>query len=232
MLFRSDIVVIGADYNNVLFSMGARVTFLDFSGYRRELRNDVIVGSQYGLQSEYYRPFTPTSNWFVAPRVGFNSNQYPIYRGNTFLSLYRSHLTLGGLDFGYSFGRIAEWRLGYEGGYESLKPQIGNTKWLPTVSGVTGDFRMKFQFNTLDDPVIPRKGEYVSFFTKYFNENPAAPHGFPVSELEIQNFFQLTDRSTVFLNAYGGSTYGFNPEFLCSRSVARPASLPMASTSC
>ena len=28
--------------------------------------------------------------------------------------------------------------------------------------------------------------------------------------MRIQNFFQLTHRSTVFLNASGGSTYGFN----------------------
>lgn len=209
-IVRPLILINGASYNNVFFSMGARITFLNFGGYRRELRNDVFVGSQYGVQSEYYRPFTPTSNWFVAPRAGFNSYQYPVYDGNSFLALYRNRLALGGLDFGYSFGRVAEWRLGYEGGYESLKPQIGNLKELPTVSGVTGDFRMKFQFNTLDDPVIPRKGEYIAFFTKYFNQNPAAPHGFPVSELEIQNFFQLTHRSTVFLNAYGGSTYGFN----------------------
>ena len=42
-----------------------------------------------------------------------------------------------------------------------------------------------------------------------FNANPAAPHGFPLSDLQIQNFFRLSDPSSVFLNAYGGTSYGY-----------------------
>src|SRR5262249_30996503 len=66
-IVRPLIVIDGSDYNNVFFRIGARITFLNFGGYRRELRNDVILGSEYGIASEYYRPFSPTGNWFVAP---------------------------------------------------------------------------------------------------------------------------------------------------------------------
>jgi NTE family protein len=208
-IVRPLISINGADYNEVFFSMGARITFLDFGGYRRELRNDVIVGTQYTLNSEYYRPFTALSPWFVAPRVGLDSSQYPLYSGNTLLSLYRNRTVLGGLDVGYAFGRTGELRLGYEGGYQRLSPQIGNSQELPTVSGATGDVRLKYQFNTLDDPVIPRKGEFVSFYTKYYNANPDAPEGFPLSEAQLENFFRLNDPSSVFLNAYGGTSYGY-----------------------
>jgi len=209
-IVRPLIVIDGADYNNVLFTMGARITYLNFGGYRRELRNDLIVGSQYELRSEYYRPFHPTSGWFVAPRVDLSSLQYPVYNGDTFLTLYRNRYAMGGLDVGYSFGRVAEWRLGYEGGYQSLKSEIGNVPELPKVSGGTGDVRMQFNYTTLDDPVIPHSGESVTFYTKYYNENPGAPSGFPLSELQLQNFFQFTRRSTAFLNALGGTSYGYN----------------------
>jgi NTE family protein len=205
------LVLDGSDYNNVFFSMGARITFLDFGGYRRELRNDVIVGSQYGIRTEYYRPLNGTSDWFVAPRAVFDSSQYPVFNESTLLALYRNREILGGLDFGYAFGNTGELRVGYEGGYQKLKPQIGNSNVLPTVSGATADVALQYTLITLDDPVIPRKGEGVKFYTKYFNVNPAAPQGFPVSELEVQNFFQLDRRNTVFFNAYGGSSYGFNP---------------------
>jgi NTE family protein len=208
-IVRPLIVIDGSDYNDVFFSIGARITFLNFGGYRRELRNDVILGSQYGIATEYYRPFSPTSNWFVAPRVGINSSQYPLYSGNTLLALYRNRLALGGLDLGYAFGRTGELRLGYEGGYQHLSPQIGNEAELPTVSGATGDVNLKYSLDRRDDPVVPRSGESVKFFTKYFNANPAAPHGFPLSELQIQNFFRLSDPSSVFLNAYGGTSYGY-----------------------
>jgi NTE family protein len=209
-IVRPLLILDGSDYGNVFFSMGARITFLDFGGYRRELRNDVIVGSQYGIRTEYYRPLSGTSNWFVAPRAGFDSSQYPVFNESTLLAIYRDREVLGGLDFGYAFGSTGDLRVGYEGGYQKLKPQIGSTNALPTVSGATGDVALQYTLVTLDDPVIPRKGEGVKFYTKYFNVNPAAPEGFPVSELEIQNFFQLNHRNTVFLNAYGGSTYGFN----------------------
>lgn len=208
-IVRPLIVIDGSDYNNVLFSIGANITFLNFGGYRRELRNEVILGSQYGIATEYYRPFSPSSNWFVAPRVGVNSSQYPLYSGNTLLAQYRNRMALGGLDLGYAFGRTSELRLGYEGGHQHLSPQVGNDAELPNVSGATGDVRLQYSLDMLDDPVVPREGESVKFFTKYFNASPAAPHGFPLSELQIQNFFRLSDPSSVFLNAYGGTSYGY-----------------------
>jgi NTE family protein len=208
-IVRPLISINGSDYNQVFFTLGARATFINFGGYRRELRADVLVGSQYQLYTEYYRPFTALSPWFVAPRVDLNSYQYPLYNGNTLLSIYRNREVLGGLDMGYAFGRTGELRLGYEGGYDHLSPQTGNSSVLPTVSGGTGDVRLKYTFITTDDPVVPRKGENVSFFTKYYNANPGAPEGFPLSELQIQNFFRISNPSSVFLNAYGGSSYGY-----------------------
>jgi len=199
----------GASYDNVFFSLGARITSLNFGGYRRELRTDVIFGSQYGIGSEYYRPFTATTDWFVAPRALYNNAQFPLFSGNDFLALYRKRVALGGLDVGYAFGKTGELRFGYEGGYEQLKPQIGRTSELPTVAGPTGDVRLQYTLDTLDQPVVPRSGESIRFYTKYFNENPGAPRGFPLSELQVQNFFRWSDRTSVFLNAYGGTSYNY-----------------------
>lgn len=202
------ILIDGSDYNDVFFSLGARITFYNFGGYRRELRNDVILGSQYGITSEYFRPFSPASKWFVAPRIGFNSTQFPLYEGSNLLALYRDRVGVGGVDLGYSFGRTGELRLGYEGGHQRLSPQIGNDERLPTVSGTTGDVKLQYSLDRLDEPIVPRSGESVKFFTKYFHTNPGAPEGFPVSELQIQNFFRLNEPSSIFLNAYGGTSYG------------------------
>jgi NTE family protein len=208
-IVRPLISIDGASYDNVLFSIGARITFLNFGGYRRELRTDVIFGSQYGLGIEYYRPFTATSDWFVAPRALYNNAQIPLFNGNNVLALYRNRVALGGLDVGYGFGKTGELRFGYEGGYQRLKPQIGTSTELPTVAGPTGDVRLQYILNTLDQPVVPHSGESIRFYTKYFNESPGAPHGFPLSELQIQNFLPLSHSSSVFLNAYGGTSYGF-----------------------
>ncbi len=206
---RPILLIDGSDYNNVLFSIGARITFLDFGSYRSELRSDVVVGSQYAIDSEYYHPFTPTSNWFIAPRGSGNSVQSYVYNGDTQIATYRTRQALGGMDVGYGFGTTGELRLGYEGGYEKLSPQIGNSAVLPTVSGGTGDVRLQFQLNTLDNPVIPRSGQSLLIYTKGYNVNPAAPGPFPLSEVQSQSFFRISEPSSVFFGASGGSSYGY-----------------------
>jgi NTE family protein len=206
---RPIILIDGSDYNNVLFSIGARFTFFDFGSYRSELRSDAIIGSQYLIDSEYYHPFTPTSNWFVAPRATANSAQDYVFNGDTQIATYRNRQVLGGVDVGYGFGTTGELRLGYEGGWEKLSPQIGNSSVLPTVTGTTGDARLQFQLNTLDNPVIPRSGQSLLLYTKGYSINPAAPGPFPLSEIQSQSFFRLSKPSSVFFGASGGSTYGF-----------------------
>jgi NTE family protein len=206
---RPILLIDGSDYNNVLFSMGARITFLDFGSYRSELRSDVIVGSQYVFDSEYYHPFTPTSNWFIAPRGAGNSVPTYVFSGDTQIATYRTRQILGGIDVGYGFGTTGELRLGYEGGYEKLSPQIGNSSVLPTVTGGTGDVRLQFQLNTLDNAVIPRSGQSLTIYTKGYNINPAAPGPFPLSEIQSQSFFRLNEPSSVFFGASGGSSYGY-----------------------
>ena len=208
-IVRPLIVIDGSEYNNVLFSIGARITFMDVGSYRSELRTDVVLGSQYLLNSEYYHPFTTTSNWFIAPRVGFNSQQFNIYSSNNLLASYRIRTALGGLDTGYAFGRTGEFRLGYEGGYEKASPVIGNVPQIPTTSGATGDARIQYQLTTLDDPVIPRSGVGLLMYTKGFNTNPAAPGPFPLSEIQAEAFFRLNEPSSVYVAAFGGSSYGF-----------------------
>jgi NTE family protein len=203
------ILIDGSDYNNVLFSIGARITFLDLGSYRSELRNDVVLGSQYQLASEYYHPFTTTSNWFIAPRVDFNSQQYNIYSSSTLLASYRIRQAGGGIDTGYGFGRIGELRFGYEGGYERLSPEIGSVPEITITSGTTGDVRLQYQLNTLDNPVIPRAGTSLTMYTKGYNTNPGAPGAFPLSEVQFQNFFRLDRQSSVFIGAFGGSSYGY-----------------------
>jgi NTE family protein len=207
-LVRPLILIDGSDYNDVQFSMGARITFLDFGSYRSELRTDIVVGSQYLLGAEYYHPITPTSNWFVAPRIGGNSTALNLYQDTTLTASYRLRQVQAGLDAGYGFGNLGELRLGYEGGYDHLSPEIGNSAVLPTVSGGTGDVRLQFELQAVDSPVIPRSGSTLQVYTKYFNANPAAPAGFPLSEIQSLNFFRVSEPTSLFVGAFGGSSYG------------------------
>jgi NTE family protein len=198
----------GSNFNGVFFSMGARITFLDFGSYRAELRNDVVVGSEYGIRSEYYRPFSGTSKWFIAPDIAVDYKQYPIYHENTFLAQYHKASAGGGLDVGYEFGRIAQLSLGYTAAYQRFKPDIGNQTLLPTVSGRFGATSLRFRLNELDNPVIPRSGHFMNLSASWVDANPGAAHSYPLSEGEMAKFVRLNDPSSIYFTVRGGTSFG------------------------
>lgn len=203
------ILIDGSDYNDVLFSIGARITYLDFGGFRSELRNDVIFGSQYGVSSEYYHPFTTSSKWFVAPRAGYLSTQFPVYSKDNLLANYRKREAGGGIDVGREFGRTGELRLGYEGGYLHLSRQVGSPTAEPVVSGPSGDVRLQFELDQLDEPVVPRSGNYFKAYQKFYNTNPGSSGGFPLFEGQADKFFRLSVPSSVFVVGAGGTSFGY-----------------------
>ena len=198
----------GSNFSGVNFSMGARITFLDFGSYRAELRNDLIIGSEYGIHSQYYRPFNATSKWFIAPNAFADSQQYPIYQGDTFVAQYRQSSVGGGLALGYEFGRVAQLTLGYTGAYESFVPKIGDQALLPNVSGRFGSTTLRWALNEVDNPVIPRSGQYMDISGAWVDANPGAAHSFPTSEGRLVKFVRLNDPSSVYFGARGGSTFG------------------------
>ena len=198
----------GSNFAGVNFSMGARITFLDLGSYRSELRNDLIVGSMYGIRSEYYHPLTSTSKWFIAPNAFANYWQYPIYQKDVFVAEYRKTGAGGGLELGYEFGRVAQLTLGYTAAYQRFVPKIGNEALLPTVSGRFGGTTLRFALNDTDNPVIPRSGQYMDISAGWVDANPGAAHSFPTSEGQLLKFIKLNEPSSFYLGARGGTSFG------------------------
>ncbi|MGA9564677.1 MAG: patatin-like phospholipase family protein [Candidatus Korobacteraceae bacterium] len=203
------ILVDGSSLQNVTFNMGARVTWYDIGGFRSEWRNDIILFSQYGLRSEYYHPFNATTGWFVAPRVLAYSDPLYFYDNNQLVSTYRKNAAGGGLDFGYQFGNVGELRFGYEGGWEGFQRQVGNPTELPSLSGGYAAARVQYRLDRLDDPVIPSKGQALQANFQWTNSSPLAGGAYPSLEVASQNFFKLSETSTVFLDGFGGTTFNY-----------------------
>ena len=107
----------GTQPGNVTFTLGGRLTFLDVGGFGSEWRTNFTIGNTYGISSEYYRRFSETSKWFIAPRgLASNSGQW-IYSYGDPQAEYRIHTAGGGVDVGYALDRFSEVRAGYEIGY-------------------------------------------------------------------------------------------------------------------
>jgi NTE family protein len=220
-IVRPQITLDGSQYNNVLFSIGARITFFNFGSYGSELRNDVIFGSEYGLRTEFYHPIRADKNWFVAPQGIVDSNAFNGYTsGGDLASVYRVKRAGGGVDVGYQFGRIHEFRVGYLTEYLRYSLQVGQITQ-PTVSGREGFARFQYTLLNTDDPVIPTIGRFADFRTQWMEAYPSPSTGgnipaFPLSQGNFSQFVPISPRSTLVLSGGGGTLYG-------TRNIGLPA---------
>ena len=205
----------GSDYKNVLVTVGGRVTFLDVGGFGSEWRNDFIAGSEYGLKTEYFHPFTPYTGWFVAAHGTADSSPFFVYQRNKLLGDYRNRLMGGGLDLGYTFGRYAELRLGYETGYRKINEVLGGPV-APAVHGRYGVTSMHYRLERFDDPVIPRRGARLESTFRFYDITPGTPDVVPTEELKLGLAERTSQKSSILLFASGGTSFstrntGFPP---------------------
>ncbi|MBV8116112.1 MAG: patatin-like phospholipase family protein [Silvibacterium sp.] len=225
------IVIDGSEYNNVLFSIGARITFLDVGSYGAEWRNDVIFGTQYGITSEYYRPIHPGGRFFVAPFLSATSNEFNAYTsGGDLAALYRQKQAGGGFDFGYEFGRTSELRIGYQTSYYSYTLEVGEKEIEPQVSGRQGFSRIKYQLLRVDDPVIPTTGQLLNFRTQYFDANAIGYTNFTLTQGGFTDFIKLNELNSLYISPGGGTTYGNNAVGVPVFSLGGPLSFPAYGT--
>ena len=125
-IVRPLILIDGSSLKNVTLDLGATG---DVSRFRRlplGMAHGLLIFSDYGLNSEYYHPFTPQTHWFIAPRVQADNNPLYLYDNNQLTAIYRRTTLGGGVDAGYQFGNTGELRVGYEGGWQNFARQIGN----------------------------------------------------------------------------------------------------------
>jgi NTE family protein len=199
----------GSESEEVGFTMGARLTYLDVAGFRSEWRTDFLFGNMYGLGSELYRPFTPLSKWFLAPHGDASTRVFKLYNKGNPLADYKLGLAQFGVDFGYGFNRFNELRFGYEVGYLDAKLRLG-TPVFNSVNGRTGDAKLHYLLDHTDDPVIPQRGVRSETTFRWFDTSPGTQSAFPSLKMNLEYFQPISPLGSVFVNGEGGSTLGFH----------------------
>jgi len=198
----------GTEPDNVTYTLGGRLTFLDFGGFRSEWRTDFAIGNTYGISSEYYKRFSQTSKWFYAPQVNASNTGQWIYSYNNPEADYRIIRAGGGLDVGYAFDRFSEVRAGYEIGYLNASLKLGTPEFA-SVNGGVGATRFRLITDHLNEPIVPTAGYFGQVNFQFFDKSPGAPSAFPNLEMKTEFFKRMSPSNSVFLVAQGGTTMGF-----------------------
>lgn len=196
----------GSDYKNVLFTVGGRITFMDVGGFGSEWRNDLVAGSEYGYKTEFFHPLNSHTGWFVATHGTADSSPFNVYQRDKVLGEYRDRLVGGGVDLGYTFGRSAELRAGYEAGYQKISEDIG-APVAPEVRGRYGVTSLLFRIDRFDDPVIPRSGVRIESTFHFYDTKPGTSSTVPTEEMRVGFAERTSQKSSVLLFASGGTSF-------------------------
>ena len=189
------------------FSAGTRITFMDIAHHGGEWRNDLLFGSKNLGASEFYQPLLG-SHFFVAPYVFASKFARNSFSGLTRVAVFGDERAGGGANLGYT-ARNSEFRLGYEIFSGKLTPLIGSAG-LPIVRGSTGEFRGRYVLDFQDSPSVPSKGSRVVAAFSRVLQSPGISH--PISQFELQSssFVPLTNKTSIFVLASGGTTFRGN----------------------
>ena len=187
------------------FSAGTRITFMDLFHRGGEWRSDLLFGSSNLGATEYYQP-VGQSRFFVAPYIFVSKWARNSFSGLTRIAVFGDERAGGGFDLGFNSGRRSEFRLGYELFEGKLAPLIG-AAGLPIVHGSTGEFRARFVWDDQDSPSVPSRGSRVVATATRVLQSPDLAH--PIGQVDVQssNFVRLGDKTSLFFDASGGTTF-------------------------
>lgn len=199
----------GTQPDNVTFTFGTRLTFMDVAGFRSEWRTDLQFGETYGIHTELYRPFEPFSKWFFIPIVNASRGTFFVYHKDNPRADYRMDNVLGEFDLGYGFSRFSELRVGYGVGYTDANLRLG-TPDFSSYNGRQGALHARYIIDHTNEAVIPTNGYYLQSNFYYYDTFPNATTAFPLLDITAQYFQPVFHRDSIFLIANGGTTFGYH----------------------
>lgn len=203
--FRPSIEIETSSSENVLTTLGGRLTLFDIGGYRSELRTDLKFGSRTLLSAEFYKPLG-SRRFFVAQRAYYDKRTREIFYDGSQIAEYRVRRAGIGLDGGYTF-RKSELRVGFDLSNIFARVRIGDPL-LPSVDGNETKAFVRYEFDDTDNAVIPTRGLRLFGEARHFFKSPGSSGNYSQAESRISLFRPVGEKGIVFLSGSGGTTFG------------------------
>lgn len=202
---------IGFDVNSVEsddvnFNFLTRLTIFDVGRYGAEWRNDLRLGSNTRLATEYYRPLG-TTRFFVAPRASYERGRINFFSDGARVAEYLGEEYRIGADLGYNVNPRSELRVGYTFGSQKALRRIG-TSILPDLDGSLSIASLRWTYDGLDKAQVPTEGILSRNSVNYYFQSPGSADKFAQAETRTSIFHSPGKRSIIFGFGSGGTTFG------------------------
>jgi NTE family protein len=191
--------------NTSYYGIGFNYTIMPTNEWGAEWRNEVLLGTNFGILSEWYQPLGDDRKWFVAPGLSAFRERFPVYDGDDRVGDVAVQSFGIGADIGRELGNWGELRVGVRWLEGRGEPIIGLSQLSSETQQGGGAF-VRFATDTLDHAAFPTSGQItrVAF--------SALQQGFGSQEnLELLRFGgwkALTyEKNTLALGFQGATTF-------------------------
>lgn len=197
------------DSDNVNFNFISRLTLFDVGGHGSEWRNDLRLGSNTFLGTEYYRPLG-RSKFFIAPRLSYERRRINLWIDGNRVAEYGASMVELGADAGYNFSPRSEFRAGLQANYAIASQRIGQPIGKPA-RGYSTSAGVKWTYDSTDRSQVPTKGLYLRTRADYYFTSAAGGGRLPQAEGNFFNFTPVGKRNTLVTFGGLGTSFGHDP---------------------
>lgn len=152
---------------NSRYNAAARFILTEMNELGAEWLNDVQIGNNPKLVSEFYQPLTAQRRWFIAPSVRLEIRDLQVFKNDLQIADFRVREAESDLDLGRNLDNWGEIRAGIHRTSGGSRVRFGNSTLVPK-SYNNGEYFFKFSYDQLDSVDFPRSG---TSFTMLWDAN-------------------------------------------------------------
>ena len=147
-------------------NLGKQADFNLYASHRRkwmnawggEWRNDVVLGTDVLLATEFYQPLGPRQYFFVSPQLLYSITPWYLYQDTFSIAQYQDTTWTAQLDFGANIIEYGEVRVGALAGRKTFELQSGLPIYPAKLSTDIGAVQASARFDRLDSLNFPHDG--------------------------------------------------------------------------
>ncbi|MBI1952666.1 MAG: patatin-like phospholipase family protein [Candidatus Omnitrophica bacterium] len=139
------------------YALAARETTTLVNRLGAEWRNEMAIGDEPRISSEFYQPLDAGGRFFASASAEHGQANVEVFRQGNRVSEFRDTATTAGLDLGRQLENWGELRVGARHGDGDLRPRFTSG----TLGGggfEEGGYLARFSVDTIDNPHFPRSG--------------------------------------------------------------------------
>ena len=193
---------------NTRFDLHARVTSRELNRLGAESRNDLALGTNRLVRSEWYQPLEYSRTLFVVPSARYEKSPDDFYRGNRRIAQYETEIQSARLEAGLQIGRFGEVRTGFELGHVKSTIATGSDS-LPQWDTARSMLTAGATIDMLDDASFPTSGGIGTWTWRGARKIAGGDLVYERTEA-ILALFRSSGRTTVFWTGRAGTDLDSN----------------------